>query len=140
MLELLGGSMSHDSDHPVYNFVFEYYHFKKSQALLDYSPGVESPTALLLPASADAASTALRLLAGRAQPVSGLPLESGAAALMWIPPPLGAQGWTEKHMTSLRFGREVLKASAERPPSFYCYGGKVLACLRLGYRARAIDG
>lgn len=167
MMELLGGSLRHDSDHPVYNFLFEvsgvlssfplesrqsrlnaalntivdqpthqqYYHFKP-QSLLDYSPGVESPTAFLLPsptaATADggdeAPLDALRLLAGKAVLVTGVGAEAAAGkkgppAVMWLPPPLGTKGWTEKHVTSLRLGHEVLRASVDRPPIFYCYGG-----------------
>lgn len=132
MLALLGGSTAHDGRHPIYNFICEYYHFKP-QALLEFSPGVgdhAGPIAFLLPtntnAAADATATdALRLLAGKAVTVTGLPGvdPKAATAVMWLPPPLGSKGWTEKHVTSLRFGREVLRASAERPPIFYCYGG-----------------
>lgn len=169
-MELLGGSLRHHSDHPVYNFLFEvsgvlssfplksrqsrltpalntiidhlthqqYYHFKP-QSLLDYSPGIESPSALLLPSpTATAAATAdggdeapldaLRLLAGKAVLVSGVGVEVAAGkkappAVMWLPSPLGTKGWTEKHVTSLRLGHEVLRASVDRPPIFYCYGG-----------------
>lgn len=128
----------------------QYYHFKP-QNLLDYSPGVESPTAFVLPSTstsssgdeieAAAALDALRLLAGKAVLVSGLP-ESEAAApappatgkgkgvgWMWVPPPLGTKGWTEKHVTSLRLAHEVLRASVDRPPIFYCYGGACCCCV-----------
>lgn len=141
MLALLGGSTVHDGNHPIYNFVFEYYHISNKKTLLEYGPGIgdgepAGPTAFLIPTNpntdvaADAATDALRLLAGKAVAVTGLPgvKPNAATAVMWVPPPLGSKGWTEKHVKALRFGREVLRASAGRAPIFYCYGG---ACVRL---------
>jgi hypothetical protein len=82
MLGLVGGSMNHDSNHPVYNFLFEVCQAKIARPWLsiqlyaknslrpetkqhtvlplqaadaaDYSKGVERPAALLLPTSTDA--------------------------------------------------------------------------------------
>ena len=141
MLTLLGGSTgAHDMRNPINNFIFEYYHISNKKTLLEYGPGVgdgepATPTAFLLPthtnpntdtdAAADAATDAIRLLAGKAVAVTGLPGVDPreATAVMWVPPPLGSKGWTEKHVKALRFGREVLRASAGRAPIFYCYGG-----------------
>lgn len=137
MLTLLGGSTgAHDMKNPIHNFIWEYYHISSKKTLLEYGPGVgdgepATPTAFLLPThthpntDTDAAADAIRLLAGKAVAVTGLPGVDPreATAVMWVPPPLGSKGFTEKHVKALRFGREVLRASAGRAPIFYCYGG-----------------
>jgi hypothetical protein len=107
VLSLLGGSVKHDSSHPIANFLFGYYHFRP-KALLEYSPGMHT---LLQDASPDDPCLARRGVLVRGG-------QGSPRGVVWAPyGPKG--GVSHKHEAALRLTLHILTNTLQRPPNFF---------------------
>mmetsp|Transcript_38952 Transcript_38952/g.49713 ORF Transcript_38952/g.49713 Transcript_38952/m.49713 type:complete len:417 (-) Transcript_38952:255-1505(-) len=98
----LGGKIGYDVNHPIYNFIFEYYHFKPRRLLIDYTPGFGVVLANAKPKEASLFQKNF------IETVEGIYFCPSTLK----PGRLKAFQWT----------CDFLKQVAERPPVFFCYG------------------
>lgn len=122
--------------HPVLGFLYEYYHFKPS-TILSWTPGL-LPHPLLLQDALPPYETVLTAGKRRDSGVSVIRRKGGVVVrlqrqggegevvgTMFVP--LGDNGGVtptpaSRHRQALEQGREVLRATLERPPGLHCFG------------------
>eukprot|EP00466_Bigelowiella_natans_P009012 jgi/Bigna1/87610/estExt_fgenesh1_pg.C_220090 len=116
--ELLGdhlsGKKKRTHHHPIFNFIFEYYMFKPKM-LLQYSPGIG---VLLEGATEGDESLPRRGFSFSEDGEEEVEGETRQQHIAWAEPLLAKP----KTVESLRWTRDLLKATLEKKPELHCYG------------------